>query len=215
MKRFLVCLLIILSPSVLLGLTFGTFTQISATGGNGVPPLLVVSSNGNAFAAWINSANSSLQVAYFNNAPGGGWRTATVATNASAPQIGIDGSGNAFVVWVTQGAPTQIIASRFTAASPTTSTLTQQLSASGTYNSSPQIAVGSSGVVVVSWIQTPFTFLSKSFNPTTGVWNTSTVTLPVLPASLALDGSGNGFAIINSFSGPVQGAIQVSRITAP
>jgi hypothetical protein len=215
MKKAIAFFLILLAPSISFGLTFGPFTQISPTGGNGVPPLLAVSSNGNAFAAWIDYPNI-LQIAYFNNAPGGGWIAATLAIGASAPQIGIDGSGNAFVVWVSQSQGinnTQIIVSRFTVASPTVPVLTAQLSATGTLNSSPVLAVSSSGIAVVAWLQSqPFAFLSKSFNPVANAWGALATVLPVLPASMSLDNFGNGFAIINS---QPQGIIQVSRINAP
>lgn len=212
MKRLLIVVLLLLSAPLHCAVNYGPFIQISPTGGNGVPPLLAVAANGNAFAAWINFPNT-IQAAFFN-ATTGVWTSFNVAIG-SAPQIGIDQLGNAFLVWVStaNGPATQILATRFNAATMTFSAITQ-LSTVGTYNSTPQIAVSGNGVALAIWFQNaPQAIVSRNFNPATGLWSPSLSNVPVLPASFALDNFNHGFLIIDSFSGPIQGAIQVSRIT--
>jgi hypothetical protein len=229
---FLLCA-VLFSTVRLFGLSFGTPQQISPLTNN-QNPLLVVSSNGNVFAAWVNSISSyNIQVAYLNNVPGGSFKNATVVTNGTPIQIGIDGSGNAFLLYAQQvqnvgQGTTQIFVQRFTPASPVIPVSTTQISTgSVSFNSTPQIAVSQGGAAVVIWQQTPLQNLARSYTPPTtstplGIWNPA-VTFPffTLPASLALGSSGNGFAIFASqtaisTTSPVSNtAVQVVSISAP
>jgi hypothetical protein len=219
MQRFLL-ILILTAPSSIFALTFGPFTSISPTGGNGNPPLIAVAGNGNAIAVWVNFPNT-IQAAFFN---GTTFLPAFVVDTGSAPQIGIDQGGNAFIIYVTLLAPTQILVKRFTSSNLTLAAAVQ-LSTPGTSNSSPQIAVSQNGNALAVWLQNaPAAVLSKAFSPsvTPGPpffqWSASPTQIPFLPAGLGLDATAMGFAIINNLSGippgTPQGTIQVSRIAA-
>src|SRR5579872_6236809 len=92
----------------------GFFTQITASNlswsapstlsssmVNASDPQVIVDSNGNATAAWVQ--NGHIQAAF--QPVNGSWGSASSISNsgASSPRLGVDSSGNVTAVWVANG----------------------------------------------------------------------------------------------------------------
>ncbi len=189
MKTLLLALALITFSSLYAEVVSPTYLQNLTLAGPNGNIQLAVSANGQAVAVWTNWPNqgAELQAAFFN---GISWiylnnnTGATISFNVSnffprfvngsgtfaigsAPRVGIDNDGNATIVWVAPNS--QIVAARYN--KNLLSSVTQ-LTASGTSNISPTLAVNPEGLAVVVWIRAAsYQVQARSFNPTLGVWS--------------------------------------------
>lgn len=181
-----------------------SFATISLAGGTNSAPQLGVAGNGNAIAVWQTFPNF-IQTAWFNHTTQI-WTFFGTLAQGNAPVIAVDGLGNAFILFVNLS--NQIIAARFDAVNQSYSFT--QLSSSGTINTSPRIAVNTSGSHGVAiWIQnTPFQILSSAFDTATLSWSVPTIFAGnVFPATFGIDNFNTGVALINAFpSAQIQAA---------
>ncbi len=110
-------------------------------------PHVVIDSNGNATAIWLENGviNSSSQPF------GGSWSASTTLSGsvASSPRIGVDASGNVTAIWLENGVVNS-------ATLPFGGSWSSATAISGSGASSPEISVDSSGNVVGIWVRNGF-----------------------------------------------------------
>lgn len=82
-------------------LTWASPVTLSSTGVNSTDPRIVIDSNGNAVAAWVESG----LIKASQQPVGGSWGTTVTLSNsgASNPRLGVDSSGNATAIWIESG----------------------------------------------------------------------------------------------------------------
>lgn len=87
-----------MSQAMCVPITWGTPVTLSVTATNATDPQIVMDSNGNATAAWVENGvvNTTTQPS------GGSWGTVTTlsGSGASHPRLTVDAAGNVAAVWV-------------------------------------------------------------------------------------------------------------------
>lgn len=161
--------------------------------GSNANPQIAVSTNGQAFAIWVNLPHQIEIVGMFFD--GTNWVplfdtdgvTPLLIDNLNpssfapglfggSPKLGIDKDGNAIVTWVSL--TNQIFAAHFI---KNVLNSIVQLTTPGSYNISPSISVNQTGFAIAIWIQNaPYQVLASTFTPsaTGGTWSTPTQFLP-------------------------------------
>jgi hypothetical protein len=186
---------------------WSTPTVLSASGGS---PHVAVGDTGDAVAVWTRGTDSGVVVEAASRPPRGSWSTPTALsasdTYSSNPQVAVGKTGDAVAVW-TRGTDSRVVveaASRPPRGSWSTPTA---LSASDTYSSNPQVAVGKTGDAVAVWTRGTDSrvVVEAASRPPRGSWSTPTAlsarnTYSFNP-QVALSDHGEAIAAWNRFSG--------------
>lgn len=185
MKKFLFLILALCSFSgvVFSDITWSSPVGISTALTDGSNPTIVIDSNGNATAAWIESGlvkASSLP-------SGGSWGSSVTLSNALntsvTPKLGVDSSGNVTAAWVENGQ----VKSAVLPFGGSWGAASSAISGSGTA-SNLCIAIDASGNAVAIWVRSGFV---ESSTRISGTWN--------LVAVLSASNSSNPHIAISSF----------------
>jgi hypothetical protein len=142
------------------GVSWSTPVNLSASGQDADHPQVAVDGSGNAVAVWQRFDGRNYIVQSRGSSDGGAsWSTpenlSLPGQDADLQQVSMDGSGNAVAVWQRfDGSNTIIQSSRLAAGGVSWSTPVN-LSASGKFAESPQVAVDGSGNAVAVWHRGP------------------------------------------------------------
>ena len=124
-------------------------TTISSLGVNASDPSIVVDSNGNSTAIWVENNLIKSSVLPYN----GSWSTAVTLSNinstASSPKMGIDASGTVVAAWIEEG----IVK---IATLPLNGSWSAATSISNAGASFPSLAVDATGNIVLAWVRNGF-----------------------------------------------------------
>lgn len=184
MKRilFLILMLCFYSGMVHGDLTWTSPVAISTALTDASDPRVIVDSNGNATAAWVENNTIKASSLPF----GGSWSAPVTLSNplntASTPKLGLDSSGNVTALWIEN----TMIESAILPFGGSWSVETLPISGLGASN--PSLAVDASGNVVAVWVRGGFI---ESSTRTSGVWS--------LVSILSLINSSNPHVAISSF----------------
>lgn len=143
MKKLLALFFLIVGCQLVADISWSSPVTLSTTSVTAPDPQIVVDSNGNATAAWLES-NQVLA----NYQPGGGsWGSATTlsGTGASNPLLGVDSNGNVTAVWLESGV---VKSSTFNGTSWSSAVSLSNVSGGA---STVHLAVDSTGNAVAIW----------------------------------------------------------------
>ncbi len=157
-------LLLVFFNSLQGAITWSSPITISSSSVNASDPQLVIDSQANTTAAWVE--NGIIKSSSLLN--GGSWSTpvslSTSANIASSPLLGIDSSGNVTAVWIENNTIN-------TALLPYGGSWSSENSISSSGTTSPALSVDASGNAVAVWVRNN---LIESSTRISGTWNTVT-----------------------------------------
>lgn len=165
---------------------------LSSLGVNASDPRLVVDSNGNTNAIWVENNLIKASTLPFN----GSWSAATQLSSglntSSSPRIGVDSSGNVTAVWI----ESNIVR---TASLPFNGSWGASSIVSGSGASSPALAVDASGNAVILWIGNGFVQTStKLFGGLLSLVSTISANGSETSPQVAIGANGQVVAVWNS-----------------
>jgi hypothetical protein len=180
--------------------------------GNALAPQVAVEPSGNAVAVWYQWDGTRYNIYSNRYVAGTGWGTAELIETDNAgwafdPQVAVDVGGNAVAVWgQDDGIRNNIWSNRYVAGTGWGTAELIETDAGDAY--SPQVVVDGSGNAVAVWRQSDGTrdnIWSNRYVAGTG-WGTPELiegdnTGDVISPQVAVDGSGNAFAVWRQSAG--------------
>ena len=189
--------------------------------GDATAPKIAIDEAGNAFAVWLQSDGSRIDVRA-SRFVGGAWTAPTTIEsgdgNARTPALAVDASGNALAVWTQYaGTRTDTWANRFSGGSWGTPVRIDVSDVGSTYE--PRVAVDPAGNAIAVWAQYDLArdnIWASRFTPSGG-WAVATRietddTDNASAAQIALDANGNAWAVWRQHDG-IRQNIWANRFT--
>ena len=194
------------------GIGWGTATLLESTRASTFDPTVVIDSDGNAIAVWVEDDGTRTNIRSSRYTTGFGWGTSTAIEDTRVPawfpQVAVDPSGSAIAIWQqSTDSRTGVWANRYTAGVGWGSATPIDAEVEG-YASDLRIAVDPTGNAIAVWVLQDelgrTRVQTNRYTMGSGWESPIQVPAPDSYAStpqIAIDGEGNGTAVWTGYDG--------------